>query len=146
MRLEQPSRRGGRADWKRECRRRWRQCRGGAPSAFPRVFCLYWLDPYKVAELSRRIQLEKSSPRPSPHRNDSVGEKFALTPAQWLPKPATILLPHKRRTLRDPWSPRRGSLPSSASLICAFVSASGKRRKSGREKSASSPLPSPPGE
>jgi len=31
-----------------------------------------------------------------------------LTPAQWLPKPATSQLPHKRRSLREMWSPRRG--------------------------------------
>src|SRR5436190_7895628 len=37
---------------------------------------------------------------------DSVRGRLALTPAQWLPKPATVLLPHKRRTLRNPWSPR----------------------------------------
>ena len=31
-----------------------------------------------------------------------------LTPAQWLPKSATIWFPHKRRALRAPWSPLRG--------------------------------------
>jgi hypothetical protein len=31
-----------------------------------------------------------------------------LTPTQWLPKPATIWFPLKRRALRAPWSPLRG--------------------------------------
>jgi uncharacterized membrane protein YfcA len=37
--------------------------------------------------------------------------RLALTPSQWLPKPATSQFPHKRRSLRDLWSPllRRGA-------------------------------------
>ena len=31
--------------------------------------------------------------------------KLALTCVQWLPKPATILFPDKRRALRASWSP-----------------------------------------
>src|SRR4051794_4507749 len=35
---------------------------------------------------------------------DTWGGGFPLTPAQWLPKPATSQFPHKRRTLRAMWS------------------------------------------
>ena len=31
-----------------------------------------------------------------------------LTPAQWLPKPATRWMPQLERPLRGTWSPRRG--------------------------------------
>jgi hypothetical protein len=40
--------------------------------------------------------------------NRNVSGMFALTPTQWLPKPATSQFPERRRTLRATWSPRRG--------------------------------------
>ena|ERR1700722_12381869 len=36
--------------------------------------------------------------------DDGGPSKPYLSPAQWLPKPATSQFPHKRRTLRDTWS------------------------------------------
>ena len=44
----------------------------------------------------------------------SLRHKLALTRAQWLPKPATSLMPTKRRTLRVMWSPRRGRILASS--------------------------------
>ena len=34
-----------------------------------------------------------------------VSGTYALTPAQWLPKPATSQFPERRRSLRELWSP-----------------------------------------
>src|SRR5512133_2139881 len=55
---------------------------------------------------SRRTRAEKTEKRP------------ALTPAQWLPKPATTWMPQYGRSLRELWSPeerenRRPSLADS---------------------------------
>src|SRR5579859_7213238 len=40
--------------------------------------------------------------------------KCHLSPAQWLPKPATRQFPEKRRALRATWSPRGGEGEESA--------------------------------
>ena len=41
----------------------------------------------------------------NPQRNEPVSP---LTLTQWLPKPTTSQFPHKRRSLRETWSPLRG--------------------------------------
>ena len=42
-----------------------------------------------------------------------VDTPFPLTPALWLPKPATIEIPHKSCALCASWSPRRGGIAAS---------------------------------
>src|SRR3954453_11547326 len=65
-----------------------------------------------------------------------VSWTYALTPAQWLPKPATSQFPERRRSLRELWSPCGEGERCHVARLCSWPGCSPRRGGSERRGAA----------